>query len=825
MLAFDHQGMSERLSRRRTLRERLALTPDALRRSVDPESLPFVTTKEVEPLVGTIGQPRALDAIDFGLEVGTFGYNLFIAGPPGSGRESTVRDYLQRISVARPAADDWVYVYSFERPEQPRAIRLPAGGGRAFAHDMDELVQAAKREIPRAFESEQYESRQRDVAGEIVRQREQLVGELHSFAHERGFALEITPAGVITVPLRGGKPLSKEAFAKLDTVEQERIASASREIEGQTANFLRRMHQLEKEAEEKIHGLEREVALFVTGRLFHDLREKYRDNDAVVAYLAQVQEDIPEHADDFREREEGGLSALLGGGRSGSLSRYSVNVLVGNGGHAGAPVVVETNPTYYNLVGRVEYRPALGSMVTDFREIKAGALHRANGGFLVLEALEVLRHPFAWEALKRALRDRQVRIENLAEEYSAIPTATLRPVPIPLDVKVVLIGVPILYRLLYALDEDFRELFKVKADFAPDMKWGKKNFASYAAFVSRWVRESGLRHFDRAAVARLIEHGARLREDRRRLSTRFLEISDVVSEASFWAGKAGHAFVQADDVERAIEKREFRSNLLEERIRDLIADGTILIDTDGARVGQVNGISVLDLGDYSFGIPSRVSARVSIGKGSVQSIEREIELSGPIHSKGFLILSGYLAGQFAQTTPLALGATITFEQSYGEVEGDSASSTELYALLSALSRLPLDQGIAVTGSVDQHGEIQAVGGVTHKVEGFYATCRVKGLTGRQGVVIPAANAPNLMLAHEVVEAVRAGQFHVWAVRTVEEGIELLTGRKAGKRRSDGTFPPDSVNALVAETLSGYVDQLRGLGQLSANGDRRAALAD
>ncbi|HZR93194.1 MAG TPA: ATP-binding protein [Gaiellaceae bacterium] len=812
--------IEQRPSRRRPLRERLELEPRALRRRADLRALPFETTEEVEPLVGTIGQPRALDAIEFGLEVETFGYNLFVSGQPGSGRESTVRDYLTRFSAGRPRADDWVYVHSFDEPDRPRAIRLPAGAGRELARDMDEFVQAAKREVPRAFESEQYERRQREIRTEVGRQREELVGALRAFAAERQFALEITPAGVVTAPLHDGRPLSTEEFARLAPEEQRRITKANEEIEAETAAFLRRLHLLEKETEEQMHRLEREVALFATGRLFHELREKYAQHPPVLAYLAQLQDDLPEHVDDFRGQAEGGLAALLEARRTNSLARYSVNVLVDNGGQEGSPVVVETNPTSYNLLGRVEYRPAFGSMVTDFREIKAGALHRANGGFLLLDALELLQRPFAWQALKRALRDRQVRIENLADEYSPVPTATLRPEPIPLDVKVVLIGVPALHGLLLALDQDFRELFRVKADFAPDMEWSAQHFRSYAAFVSRWVRESGLRHFDRAAVGRLIEHGARLREDRRKLSTRFLDISDVVSESSFWAGKAGHDVVRVEDVDRAIAKREYRSSLLEERIRELIADGTIVIDTDGWRAGQVNGVSVLDLGDHSFGIPSRVSARVSIGRGSVRSIEREIELSGPIHSKGFLILSGYLAGQYAQEQPLAVAATITFEQSYGEVEGDSASSTELYALLSALSGLPLDQSIAVTGSVDQHGQVQAVGGVTRKVEGFFATCRARGLTGRQGVIIPAANVPNLMLEDEVVDAVRTGLFHVWAVRTIDEGIELLTGRKAGRRRADGSFPAGSVHALVAARLAAYAERMRDFAEAPEDGRER-----
>jgi lon-related putative ATP-dependent protease len=786
------------------LRARLALPPEALRRRADPALFPFRTTAEVEPLLGTIGQPRALDAIEFGLEVATAGYNIFAAGLPGSGRATTIRDYLERSAAARPPADDWVYVHNFRDADRPNAIRLPPGRGQELARDMAEFVAGARREIGRAFESEDYDRRQREIVASLQRRRDALIRDLKTFAGERGFALELTPAGVVTSPLRAGRPLTREEFATLPPEEQERITRTNEEIQEHTATSLRRLHQLEKEAQGELRELDREVARFATGRLFRELRDRYQGNGEVLAYLDQVEQDLLENVDLFRAQEEPLPPFLAAFRRAPDLARYEVNVLVDNGGAQGAPVVVETNPTYYNLVGRIEYRPSFGTMVTDFREIKGGALHRANGGFLLLEAAEVLRRPFAWEALKRALRDRQVRIENLGEEWSAVPTATLRPEPIPLDVKVCLVGSPLLYHLLYALDEDFRELFKVKADFAPDMDWSEEHLQSYAAFVSRWVRTAGLRHFDREAVARLVEHGARLREDQHKLSARLLDISDVVSEASFWAGQAGREVVAREDVERAIERREYRSSLLEERIRELIAQGTIRIDTDGSRVGQVNGLSILDLGDYAFGRPSRVTARVSLGRGGVQSIEREIELSGPIHSKGVLILSGYLAGQYAQETPLALAATLTFEQSYDEVEGDSASSTELYALLSALSDLPLDQGIAVTGSVDQHGEVQAVGGVTRKVEGFYAVCKAKGLTGRQGVIVPAANVRHLMLSDEVVEAVRQGRFHVWAVASVDEGIELLTGR-----------PAEEVHARVAERLKTYAERFRELAEAVA----------
>lgn len=795
----------------------LELESERLRRRLDPATLPFETTAEVEPLRGTIGQPRALAAIDFGLEVETIGYNLYVAGVPGSGRASTVRDYLERFAAGKPRPLDWVYVHNFVDPDRPVAIGLPAGRGGELAHDMARLLEALRREIPRVFESEDFERRQREVSADVTKRREQLVEELRHFARERDFRLEVTPVGIVRAPLFDGQPLSEEQFAALTPEQRQRISAANEELEEQSSVFLRRVHQLERETQERLRELEREVARFATGSLFQELRDRYAGEPEVPPYLDQVEADMLEHLDEFREPQESPLPFPFSGRRREDFSRYQVNELVDNGAATGAPVVFERNPTYYNLLGRVEYRAAFGAMVTDFREIKPGALHHANGGFLVLELLDVLRNPFSWEALKRALRGREARIENLGEQFSAIPSATLRPQPIPLAVKVVLIGSPFLYQLLYQLDEDFRELFKVKADFAPEMEWSEESFAGYASFVRRCVDGNGLRHFDRSAVASLIEYGARLREHQRKLSTRLLEISDVVAEASFWAGKAGRELVQAEDVARAVAEKEYRSNLLEERIRELIADGTLVIDSAGERVGQLNGLAILDLGDYAFGRPSRVTASVSLGRGQVQSIEREIELSGPIHSKGFLIVSGYLAGKYAQELPLALRATITFEQSYDEVEGDSASSTELYALLSALSGLPLKQGIAVTGSVNQHGEVQAVGGVTRKIEGFFATCKAQGLTGEQGVIIPRANVANLMLQEEVVEAVRARRFHVWAVATIDEGIALLTGCAAGERREDGSYPQGSVNGLVEERLRDYAERLRAFASADGAG--------
>jgi lon-related putative ATP-dependent protease len=790
-----------------------ALEAAQVRRRLDPAGLPFDTTAEVAPLHGTIGQDRALDAIDFGLEVATPGYNLFLAGAAGSGRESTITDCLERVAATRPAPDDLVYAHNFAEPGRPRALRLPAGRGCDLSRELDELLAGAREEIPRVFEGEEFEARRQQALAEVQRRQEQIGDEIQREARERGFEIQQTPAGIISVPVReDGVPLAPDALQRLSEPERAELQRRANELNELVAASMRELRRLGQETRERARSVAREMARAAIGPRLEELRKRWAGQPAVLALLDDIERDVPEPVRDFRpvEADEGdpAIAQVEARRREQQLARYGVNVIVDHSGDERAPVVVERNPTYYNLVGRVDYRASFGTVETDFHQIRAGALHRASGGFLVLHALDVLAQPFAWEALKRALLAREVRIENLAEQSSPIPTGTLRPQSVPLDVKVVLIGPPQLYHLLYAQDEDFRDVFKVKADFAPDMDWTERHVANYAAFVSRCVQSDGLHHFDRSAVARIVEHGARLREHQSKLSTRLRDIADIVSEASFWAGRAGRDVVAAEDVDRAVAKREYRSSLYEERVHELIDEGTIAIDTTGTRTGQINGLSVLDLGDHSFGRPSRVTARVSVGTGAVVSIEREIELSGPIHSKGVLTLTGYLAQTYAQNWPLALRATIAFEQSYQGVDGDSASSTELYALLSALSELPVRQDVAVTGAVDQHGRVQTVGGVTAKVEGFFAVCRARGLTGEQGVAIPHANVRHLMLADEVVAAVAAGEFHVWAVETVDEGIELLMGRPAGTRGADGAFPEGSVHRRVEDRLRGYADRLR-----------------
>ena len=540
-------------------------------------------------------------------------------------------------------------------------------------------------------------------------------------------------------------------------------------------------------------------------------------------------EDILENVGQFRAPAEGEgseppqlIEALMGGAQRRSredfFGRYEVNVLVGRDDTKGAPVVIETNPTYYNLFGRIEYRATLGAVTTDHRYIRPGAIHRANGGYLMVEALDLLTQPFAWDRLKQVLRTGRVQVENIGAQYTLFPTVTLTPEPIELDIKVVLIGPAHLYQLLYALDDEVRELFRVRADFDIELPWGDEQVQQYAAFVSRQVREQGLRHFEPAAVGRVVEHSARIREHQQKLSARFIDIVDLLAEASHWAGGAGRELVSAEDVEHAIEAKVYRSNLVEEKIRELIAERTFLIDTEGASAGQVNGLSVALLGDYEFGRPTRITAAIAVGEGDVVNIDRETKLSGPIHDKGFLILGGFLRDRFGRERPLSLRASMVFEQSYEEIEGDSASSAELYALLSALGDAPIEQGIAVTGSVDQRGEVQAIGGVNEKIEGFFAVCRARGLTGRQGVVIPAANVRNLMLRSEVVEAVREGHFSIWAVETVDQGVEILTGLPAGARGPDGTYPDGSLHRRVEDRLVRMAEIAREFGGAHGGGN-------
>ncbi len=780
----------------------------------------FETTAELPETVDPIGQPRATHALEFGASIESEGYNVFALGQAGSGRRSIVMDTLSRHARQMPAPSDWCYVHNFEEPRRPRAIELPSGMAPEFRDDMEELMEDVDREITRSFESDEYQQRREDVLSDYRQGRTEALQTLEREVQEKGLAIGRGPTGLIVAPAdENGEVLSPQEYQQLATEEREKIEAKRREMQEKLEEEMRRGQKLEKEARRKVAELDREVAEFAVGGIFDELTERYAQIEPVVAHIDHVREDVIDNVEIFRAdhaavqeqhaqmlgQAPGQRPFGLPGGQEGlpqsPYNRYAVNVLITHADGNGAPVVFETKPTIENVTGDIEHLSYMGALLTDFTMIKDGALHRANGGYLVLEALTLLTRPFAWEALKRALKEAEVRPESIREQLRLVSTVSLEPEAIPLDVKVVLIGTPTLYYLLHAHDEEFQKLFKVKADFDLLMGRDEQSVQSYAHFVAACCHKEALPHFAPDAVALVAEQGARAAGDREKLTVRFLEIADLVRESAYWCREDGAQVVSAAHVRRAIEDAIWRANRVEERIQELIEQGTLMVDVAGERVGQVNGIAVLPLGDYAFGKPTRITARSFLGKPGVIAIDREVEMAGPIHNKGTLILGGYLGGTFAQYRPISAAATVAFEQTYEEIEGDSASAAELYALLSTIGRVPLRQDVAVTGSVNQHGQVQPIGGVNEKIEGFFYTCRLNGLTGTQGVVIPESNVRHLMLRPDVLAAIEAGKFHVHAISTVAEGIELLTGRPMGEPDEAGDFPDGSVGAAVQGRLA------------------------
>jgi len=798
------------------------LSPEALRRRCDPAALPFASTAELEPLAEPFGQERAVEALRFGASMRRDGYHVFALGPAGAGKRRLAWRLLGERAAAEPVPPDWCYLHDFGDAQHPRAVDLPPGTGQRFRRDMDALVEELKAAVPAAFESDEYRTRLQMMHKQLEEQREKAMAELARRAEARSIGIVRTPVGVAVAPVKEGEVLEPERFRQLPAEERERIQKDLQELQEALAEVMRTFPAQERRHREQVKEMNREVAQHAVGHLIDDVRARYGALPQVVAHLDAVRKDVVENVHEF-------LGAAADGGEEGlpaqmrrlftetpAMRRYQVNVLVDRSGATGAPLVEEDLPTHAALVGRMEHQAHFGALVTDFTLLRAGALHRANGGYLLLDARRLLTQPFAWEELKRALRSRQIRIEPAERRFGLGGATALEPRPIPLDLKVILLGDRMLYYLLAELDPEFSSLFKVAADFEDEVvrEGGELRFAR---LLARLVREEGLRHLDRGGVARLVEEAARLAGDAGKLTARIDDLADLLREADLSATAAGRAEAGAADVQAAVDGQERRADRIPRLSLERIAEGTLLIDTAGAQVGQVNGLSVLSLGRRSFGRPTRITARVRLGRGEVVDIEREVELGGPIHSKGVLILAGFLGARFAADRPFSLAATLVFEQSYRGVEGDSASSAELYALLSALSGLPLRQSLAVTGSVNQLGRIQAIGGVNEKIEGFFEVCRGRGLTGEQGVLIPASNARHLMLREEVVEAVRQGCFRVWPVETADQGIELLTGVAAGERGTDGRWPEGSVNALVAARLEALSEAARAFGAGPRNG--------
>jgi lon-related putative ATP-dependent protease len=785
------------------------LSPAQLRRVCPPDRFGFQSTAELPQVEDIIGQPRGTRAIEFGIGISSPGFNIFIMGPAGTGRETAVARFLRQRAASEPTPPDWVYVYNFAEPRRPRALSLPPGAGSRLQDDMRTLVEDLERELPRAFEAEAYTEAAERIQRTLEDENNAAFEALRAGAATRNFTFLQSPSGPVLAPvLADGQVMPPDVYEGLPEQERKQLDDTRHELQGALEDMLRAVHKRQKAVKEQMRGLQRQVAATVVDREIADFRAAYADLEPVATYLAEARDDIVDHVGAFLPREEGQPppEEPLRPGEPPGVRRYAVNLLVDSSHVQGAPVLVADNPTYPYLIGRIEHEVHYGALMTDFTLIKGGDLHRANGGYLVIHAQDVLRDTFAWNALKRALEHRRVAIEELNPAAPAVPTLTLEPEPIPLDTKVILLGNPQYYHWLYEQDEDFRHQFIVRADFDVEMDRTPENEELVAMFIAARCHSEGLTHFDPGGVAKVVEHASRLAGDQEKLSTRFGPIADLLREASYWAQRNGHTLVTAADVRQALDEQMQRSNLLEERERELVRDGILFIDTEGMVTGQVNGLAaVLQIGDYAFGQPQRISARAYMGRAGIINIEREVALAGPIHNKGLMILTGYLGGQYAQDQPLTLSAQITFEQSYGGIEGDSASSAELYALLSSLSGCAVRQDIAVTGSINQKGEIQPIGGATEKVEGFYAICQARGLTGTQGVMIPAANVRHLMLREEIVQAVADGQYHVWPVATIDEGLELLTGVPAGERGADGAYTEGSVHHAAQSRLREWAE--------------------
>jgi len=781
------------------------LTADLLYTSCDPEQFSFSSTADLKDLKEIIGQDRALEAIRFGIGIHQEGFNLYVLGPSGSGKRSVITQFIKKQAASEPVPSDWCYVDNFDAPHKPRSLSLPAGMGVRFKQDMAQLVEELRTNVPRALESEEYLARNREIEEAYAERQEQAFESLHDEANKHDIAMLRTPTGFAFAPRKNGKVLDPKEYEKLPEKEQAKIEAVVGQLQERLQHMVQQGPKWRREMLQEIKLLNRDVIMSAVDQLIDQMRHDYSELPQVLSYLNAVEQDVVEHTEEFRSQDEGEapLQEMLLYGMeqpASFLKRYQVNTIIDHSKTKGAPVIYLDNPTHHNLVGRIEHQAHMGTLYTNFTMIKPGALHRANGGYLILDARKLLIQPYAWEGLKRVLESHQIRIESLGDILSLTSTTSLEPKPIPLDVKIVLLGERLLYALLCEYDPEFGELFKVAADFNDSIDRNEESTNQLAQLIATLLRRDKLRHLNAEAVARVIEHSSRIIEDAEKLSSRFGKVADFLREVDYWAGEADHDLVTAEDIQHTIDASERRLSRIRERLQEETLRDTLMIETTGDQVGQINGLSVMQFGEYVFGHPSRITARVHIGKGEVIDIEREVELGGPIHSKGVLILNGYLTGLYCPDHPISLSASLVFEQNYGEIEGDSASCAELYALLSALSEAPIRQSIAVTGSVNQLGQIQAIGGVNEKIEAFFDLCQARNLTGEQGVIIPASNIKHLMLKKAVIDAVRKEQFHIYAVEDVNDGIEILTGIPAGVRDEAGDFPEESINRRVEDRL-------------------------
>lgn len=795
------------------------LQSNQLYRRCEPAKLGFATTDDLDEKVNIVGQERAAGAIDFGMNISHPGYNIFVLGPTGMGKREIVQEFFENKAKSDPTPSDWIYVHDFDKPDKPDAIELPPGMGQEYEQDIEDLIEEMETALSAAFESEEYQNRRQAILESFKEKQAELFNELQEKANQEGLAMIKTPSGIAFAPRDEEGVLSPEEVNKLSESEREKMKETIEGLQEELQKILQQVPIWQREAKQEIKDLNKEMANFAIGGLINELIEKYQTHKEIVEHIEQIQDRVVENADQFLpsngQEPQNFIEAISQQRDGGSvlMEKFKVNVVINNAKLEGAPVIFENNPTYPNLIGRVEHFAQMGTLRTDFRMIKAGALHKANGGYLVLDVRKLLTQPYSWEGLKRAIQSKEIEIESVGQALSLISTVSLKPKAIPLDLKIALVGDRMLYYLLTQYDPEFSELFKVEADFETEIEWDETNQQLYAKMIATTIKKEKTKPFESSAVARLIEQSARQAHDSERLNTRLQDLNELIVESDYWAQLNDRDRVIAEDVQQAIDAKIKRADRLREKVQESILRDINLISTEGEKVGQINGLSIFMLGDFMFGKPTRITSQISLGKGQVIDIEREVDMGGPIHSKGVLILAGFLKGRYAQDVPLSLSASLVFEQSYGGVDGDSASSTELYALLSGIAEVPLKQNLAVTGSVNQHGTVQAIGGVNQKIEGFYDICKVRGLTGDQGVLIPKSNVKHLMLREDVRDDVDKGDFHIYPVETIDEGIEVLTGIQAGEKQEDGSYPEGSINAMVKARLEKMAKRLSEFGKL------------
>lgn len=794
------------------------LTPKQLRKTCDPKTLGFADTSSLKPVTGFVGQDRAIDAIKLAAGIAHKEFNLYVLGREGTGRHAAVARMLAKAAKTRRVPCDWVYVNNFETPHKPLAMKLPTGSAAALKLAMGELVDDLAIEIPALFESEEYQTQRRTIEEELGQKHEEPIADFAEAAHAQKVALLRTPMGFMLSAIVDGKPIKPEAYAALPPEEREALDAKIATLQKQLAEILQHAPKLEKEHRQRIESLHATMAERVVSARMKDVQTQFSKVEDISSYLDLVRMDMIENADLFlisaSKPTDGPFPEVTRKQHQDPhFQRYQVNIMVSHDADkAAAPVITEDLPSLAHLTGRIEHVSEMGTLSTNFTLIKPGALHRANGGYLILDVNRLLTEAYAWDTLKRCLQSHSISITSLTERLSLSSTTTLEPDPIPLDIRIILIGDRRLHMMLTQLDPEFGKLFKLQADFEDDLPRTAKNTRALARIVAGYAAEQNLKPLTAAAVAALLDHAVRLAGDSTKLTLELDALTDVIQEAEFYATSQNHRLISDDDIEKAIERSVHRGSRVKERMQEAVSRKTILIDTEGQSVGQINGLAVVGIGKHHFGRASRITARVRMGAAKLVDIEREVELGGPLHSKGVLILGSYLTTHYALDVPMSLHASLVFEQSYGGIDGDSASSAELYALLSALSDMPIRQGLAVTGSVNQNGEVQAIGGVNEKIEGFFDICTAQGLTGGQGVLIPAANIEHLMLRRDVVEAVKAGNFRVIAIKTINQGIEVLTGAKAGRRGRSGGFPANSINGKVEATLRAFAEDRRRFGE-------------